>query len=205
MKVVKGLSLGLVLGGMLLLGPAAHATNVSYLTTGTFTSSGTSQFSSGGVVITFTSSGVNNVTVPPASSVSFGTFTVTTTNTSFTPVSDTFTLTITQLTPTAGSSSFTSTLSGTIKVDNSQAFVQFASPLTMTIGAVAYSIASADSGTPGRVNLAPPTTNGGVSTIGGRINAAAVPEPSTILMLGLGAPALLVVMHRNRKRADSVA
>jgi len=69
---------------------------------------------------------------------------------------------------------------------------------------VSYGIVNADKppggvNTPGRINLNPPSTNGGVSTINGEINAQAVPEPSTIAT-SLGAVALLGLVYRSRRK-----
>ena len=63
--------------------------------------------------------------------------------------------------------SFVGTLSGELFVSNSSAFIQFAAPLTQTLGSVFYQIVSADDNNPGRVNLSPPTLNNGLSTIAG--------------------------------------
>jgi hypothetical protein len=214
MKVIKTLCQGLALGGMLLLGSGAHATNVSYVTTGTFSGgdlAGTSTYQDAahGISITFNSAANDNVSVPPTSQVSFGTFnTSATTATTFAPVSSGFTLSIFETGPTTGTLTFLGQLSGTLRINNSQAFVQFSGPLAQSLGVVTYTITSADNGTPGRVNIAPPTTNGGNTTIVGTVGAAGggvIPEPSTWIMLGMGAPAFLVVVHRNRKKAGMAA
>jgi PEP-CTERM motif len=196
MEAVNARCFGLVLGGMLLLGPGAHATTVTYLTTGTFTSSGTSAYTQGPVTIAYTSSGPNTLTVPPGSQVSFGTFTVSTASATLTTVSDTFTLRIIEISPTSSTLTFVGKLSGKVSQSESFAFVGFAAPLKQDLGHIAYTIESSDDGTRGRVNLLPPAYGGGATAIAGLV--AHAPEPSTMVMLGLGAPALLVVMYRNR-------
>jgi len=77
--------------------------------------------------------------------------------------------------------------------------------ISSPIAIVSYEITNADkppggANTPGRINLAPPTTNGGVTTINGAIDATAVPEPSTIATASLGAVALLGLFYRSRRK-----
>jgi hypothetical protein len=176
---------------------------VSFVTTGTFDSgdlAGTNTYSdaANGISIVFNSSLGNNVTVPPESLVSFGQFdTSATTGTVSTPVVSGFTLDIFQTMPTAGMLTFVGALSGTLRIDNSGAHVDFAGPLSQSIGAIIYTIANSDSGTPGRVNIAPPSTNAGLTTINGTVNA--IPEPSALLLVALGGPALAVAAYRRRR------
>jgi len=206
MKVVKLLCLGVAVGGMLATGTIARADFVTYVTTGTFTGgdlSGTSTYSdaANGINITFASALNNSVNVPPTSQVSFGQFdTTATTAANLTGVNATFTLDIFQTGPTAGTTSFVGSLQGTLAVDNSQAFVQFNGPLSSNIDAVIYSIVSADNNTPGRVNIAPSTTNAGLTTIVGSVGTV-VPEPSSVVLAALLAPALLALAARGRKSA----
>jgi len=195
---------GLALCAVLALGTSARADLVSFVTTGTFDSgdlAGTNTYSlaASGISIVFNSSLGNNVVVPPASLVSFGTFdTSATTGTVSTPVVSGFTLDIFQTAPTAGMVTFAGTLSGTLRIDNSGAHVDFSAPLTQAIGLVFYTIANADSGTAGRVNIAPPTTNNGLTTINGVVSEV-VPEPSSLLLSALLAPALLALVARTRR------
>jgi len=204
MKVARrSLCVALALGAVLALGSSAKADLVQFVTTGVFSSSGTDTFTAPGVSILYHSSTNNSVNVPPASQVSFGTFDTTgTTATSPTPVSSDFTLNIFQTAPTAGTVSFVGSLAGTLTLNSSQAFVQFGPPLSKNIGLVSYTIVSADGGSPGRVNLAPPSTNAGISTINGSVNSA-VPEPSSLLLSALLAPALLALVVRTRRSVHS--
>lgn len=205
MHMGKSVCLALALGGMLLLGQSARAITVTYTTLGTFDSgdaAGTSSYvdAANGITIDFLNALGESVDVPPPSQTSFGTFdTSATTTTSFAPVSSGFTLDIFQTAPAPGGTlTFVGTLSGQLRVNNSQAFVQFDAPLTQSIGLVIYSIVSADDNTPGRVNIAPPTTNNGLTTVAGRINV--IPEPSAIVLVGLGAVAPLGLMLRGRRK-----
>jgi len=194
---------------MLLNASAAHAEFVTFITTGSFSGGstpGTSTYTDAvnGISISFTSSANNNVDVPPTSQVSFGQFdTSATTAAVFAPVVTNFTLTILQLSQSGGTLDFLGTLSGQLRIDNSQVFVQFNTPLTGTIGTIFYSIASADDNTPGRVNIAPPQTNNGLTTVVGRVGV--VPEPSSFALLALGCPAVLAIARRGRRKLATVA
>ena len=205
MRGLRSFCAAIALGGVMLFASNAQAVMVSFVTVGTFTggdSAGTSTYAdaANGIIINFNSSLNNTVDVNPPSSASFGQFDSTgTTAAAFAPVNSGFTLDIFQTGPAPGLLTFTGTLSGTLKVTNSQAFVQFTGPLTGQIGAVFYSIVSADGGTPGRVAISPPTVNAGVSTIAGLVGV--VPEPSSFVLLGLGAPMLLVFRARRNRVA----
>jgi len=197
---------------VLALGSSAQADLVQFVTTGSFTggtnsTSGTNVYTDAahGILITFNSSLNNSVTVPPATQVSLGQFDTTGTTGSTPPgsVGGTFTLNVFQTAPTAGNVSFVGSLSGTLTADNSQAFVQFNAPLSQNIGASIYSIVSADNGTPGRVNIAPPSTNAGLTTIAGSVNSNVIPEPSSLILSALLAPALLALVARTRRSVHS--
>lgn len=209
MQISKFGFFGLALGGMLLLGSGARAETVTYVATGSFSGgdlAGSSTYldSAAGVQIDFLPALDNEVSVPPASQTSFGTFdTSLTTTTDFASVDSGFTLTIFQTGPTAGELDFVGSLDGRIKINNSQAFVLFDQPLVGTIGLVVYSIVNADDMTPGRVNIAPPTTNDGRTTVVGRVNL--IPEPSAVILMGMGAVAPLALMVRSRRKGRAAA
>jgi len=202
----RSVCIALALGAVLALGSSAQADIVQFVTTGVFTggtntTSGTNVYTAPGILLTFNSSLNNTVNAPPATQVSFGTFNSTGTTTGGT-LSGSFTLNIFQTAPTAGTVSFVGSLAGALTSNSSQAFVQFAAPLTQNIGAESYTIVSADNGTPGRVNIAPPSTNAGLTTIAGSVNAA-IPEPSSLLLSALLAPALLALVVRTRRSVHS--
>jgi len=202
------MSLALV-AGLAIVGLAApaQAELVTYSTTGIFTggdSPGSKDYvdAANGIVISFIDVLSNSVDVPPASQVTFGTFdSHLTTATSLQGVSSGFELTITQTTPTTGEITFVGTLTGQLRVDNSQAFVQFDAPLFQSIGNILYQIIEADNGTIGRANISPPTSNNGLSTVEGVITA--VPEPSSILMASLAVPALLLYGRSRKLKATT--
>lgn len=198
----------LVFGTMLLSGGAAQAgQTISFITTAIFTGgdlAGTNEYldAAHGIDILFNDSLNNTVTVPPATHVSFGTFdTSATTNTTAIPVNSSFILTVTETNgPNPGASIvFNGTFSGDLGLNSSSATLQFSGPLTQNIGPISFAIASADGGTPGAVFLSPPTTNNGVSTISGGVNALSVPEPSSVVMMGLSVSAGMVLVLRRFK------
>jgi hypothetical protein len=194
----------MALGTILLLGTDAKAGFISYIATGSFsggTTPGTSVFTTPTATVTYNNPGLQTVT--PPSIVSLGTFVVNAPNTTPTAVSGTFTLTIEDV-ATMNTISFTGTLSGTVAVATSTASVHFHSPLTQTLDGFVFNIASADGGTPGTVFLSPTTTNGGTTTIVGLVTAPAVPEPSSIALLGISIPALLGLALRHRMKAARV-
>ena len=209
MRSMKSLCAAVALGAAMLCGSTSQASIIQFVTTGEFTGGvgpqNTATYDNGaGVVINFNNSFNNTVSVPPASSASFGSFTVVTTNTTPTPVVAGFTLFIQETSVDMGPAppgtlSFAAGVTGTLTIFNSQAFVQFTGPLSGSIGNVTYTIVSADSGTPGRVNLSPPGINNGTTTIAGLITA--VPEPSSLALLGLGVPMLLVFRARRNRAA----
>lgn len=199
-------SLALVAGIAVATTPTtARAVTVDFTTTGAFSGTGASGnvLSVGGVTITFTGRQASAPALGTPSSTSFGDFTVTGLTTSSASFSNSFTLTIAQTLPSAGGASFppasvTGTISFTGGIGSSDAVLQFASPLTQTIGGiVAYKIANADDGTPGKINL----PAGGMATINGQITA--VPEPATLLSMAVGLPLLGLGAWARRRRQSS--
>jgi len=192
--------------GIAVFGPAspARATFVTYSTVGIFSGGdtpGTNTYldAAHGIDIVFNGITTNSVTVPPASNASFGTFdSSATTATTLQTVASGFTLNIFQTSPSAGGpASFVGSLSGSLAIDNSQAFIVFSGGLTKSIGVVSYTIVSNDHSTPGRLDIVPPTTNSGLSTLNGVINA--VPEPSAVALLGIGTFGALAFRRRFTK------
>lgn len=212
MKRSKFGLLGLVLGGLLLLGAEAQAIPVTYGAVGAFSNTvpGPPTFvTPNGITITYNLPGPQTVNADPVTNVSFGSFTTSGTSTASGVVFSTpFTLQIIQAVPTPGGTiSFPATISGTIEGNSSMAFLRFTGPLTQTIGLVQYRIANAALGVPGQILIGAPTSGPpnarGITAIEGQITV--IPEPSAMVLMGMGAVAPLALMLRRRVKARAEA
>jgi PEP-CTERM motif len=187
--------LGAALCGAVLCGANSQAGSITYLATGVFTTSGTSTFTNGAASVTDTAI-VSMANVPPTTFANLGTFTTVNPGSTQISANDTFTVTIENIL-TTDTIKFSGTMSGSFSDASSSAFIQFSTPLTQTLDGFIFTIVSADGGTPGRVNLNAPMTNGGASTINATV---AVPEPASVVLLGLAVPALAGLGYRRSRR-----
>jgi len=182
------LMLALVAGFLSVAAGTAQADPVTFSTSGTFTCGGCAGSGTNSVtflggmgnalMITFTGLGSTSLNTPTGSS--FGNFQTFFSGNGAIAASGTFTLTITQTVPTAGSNSFSATFSGTFSASNSGSGVVSYSVTSVNIGGITYAI------TNNPLNLVPPASNNGITTVQGQITGSAVPEPAGMLLLGTG-------------------
>ena len=167
-----------------------EASPITFSTSGTFTCAGCAGSGTNSVtflggmgnafMLTFTGLGSTSLDTPTGSS--FGNFQTFVSGTGVINASGTFTLTVTQSIPFAGSDSFSSTFSGTFSASNSGTGVVNFTVASVTIGDTVYTI------TNNPLNLVPPASNNGITTVQGEITTTAtpVPEPTSMLLLGTG-------------------
>ena len=175
----------------------AHATIVTFGTTGSFNGSASTlnnaiTFGGGSNTVTVTYNGLvagTSVDVNGFTFSNLGQFVVTTAGTGAAiTAGTTFALTVTQTLPSGASGFLSATADGVLAQNSSTGSVTF-SVTSLTLGGITYALVTNPE------VLVPPSTNGGVTTIQAKITG--VPEPTSIGLIGAG---LIVLVGIGKRR-----
>ena len=194
----------LVAMAALILSTAANAdVFVTYYTTGTFSTSGTNILQSGASKLTFTGTPSTTLALDPFSFANLGTFTES--GTLSVPSGESFTLNIYQTSPGSGHATDIGTMSGKFTVTKTKFGTVTKSTVNLVFGAPYFTFDgneySIPTGSPidkiawGSFATSTISTQTNTTLQGIAINT---PEPSSLLMLGVGISGLVGIIRRKR-------
>lgn len=108
-----------------------------------------------------------------------------------------FTVQINQTIPTVGTGSFMGSISGTVTASSGFFVATFDSPTSFSIGTITYQLVNIDA--QNRLFL-DPTATGGITRISALVTGGQViPEPATVVLLGIGLAGVAGAVRRQHK------